>query len=76
MIKLKTVMAGVSGTFQPGNHIFDDELERSLVEGGYAEYLPTEKAVILLPETAVVVPIELAVIAPPETRRVLGRPRK
>lgn len=36
-VKLLTVMAGPTGSHQPGEHDFPTEVARDLVAGGYAE---------------------------------------
>lgn len=59
---LKTVLCGPCGSFQPGEHTFDDAMERDLVRGGYAEYARRPAA------APAPVPHEVAVLTAPEVR--------
>jgi hypothetical protein len=59
-IKLKTIMAGPGGCFDPGQIIsVEDDLAYSLIAGGYAEYVDQAEQKY---ETAAIEPQEKAVL--------------
>lgn len=63
-IKLRTVLSGPKGVYQPGVHSLDAAFERQLVDGGYAEYVGVavpapEHTVIATPEHATLPPYQI-----------------
>lgn len=71
-IRLKAVMAGPKGSFQPGEVLdLPDPEARALIAGEYAELV--ESAVDAPAETAVApLTAETAALAPPQVRRRRG----
>ena len=63
-IKLRTVLSGPKGVYQPGIHSLDADMERQLVDGGYAEYVAVaapapEREVVIAPEYAIPPPHQI-----------------
>jgi hypothetical protein len=71
MIKLRTVMSGPDGIFQPGVHTFDAAREKALIEAGYAEPVPAS-LVQRHVETATARPGENAAVAHSARRQRRG----
>ena len=71
-VKMTTVECGPGGNFYPGDEReVSQDHARQLVAGGHAVIVPTETAVIKVPETAMMAEVEVAAL--PRTKYKRGR---